>query len=73
MVMGGLIFGGLAMLFFGVFLILTSIFWILMLVDCIKRKFKKNDDKILWVIVIVFTQVIGALIYYFVVKRKAKR
>ena len=47
--------------------ILSFIFWIWMLVDCAKREFK---DKLVWIIVIVITQIIGALIYYFVIKRK---
>ena len=46
------------------------IFWILMIVDCIKRKFPNENDKILWILVIILTSWIGALIYYFVVKRK---
>jgi hypothetical protein len=44
-----------------------------MLIDCIKRKFKEDSDKIVWVIVIIFTGVIGALIYYFIVKTKDKK
>jgi hypothetical protein len=53
--------------------ILAFVFWILMLVDCIKRKFKEDSEKIVWVLVIIFTQIIGALIYYFVIKTKDKR
>ena len=43
------------------------IFWILMLIDAIKHSPEKT--KIVWVLVIIFTHVIGALIYYFVEKR----
>lgn len=53
--------------------VFVFVFWILMLIDCLKRKYKENLDKIVWVIVIVFTQIIGALIYYFVVKVKDKK
>jgi prolipoprotein diacylglyceryltransferase len=60
----------LIMVALGIFIF---VFWILMLVDCIKRKYKESSDKIVWVIVIVFTQIIGALIYYFVVKVKDKK
>jgi hypothetical protein len=69
-------FGGLfalgigAMLFFFVLGILVFIFWIAMLVDCLKRKFKNDSDRIVWTLVIIFIGIIGALIYYFVVKRK---
>jgi len=47
--------------------IAVFIFWIMMLIDAIKHSPEKL--KIVWVIVIIFTHVIGALIYYFVEKR----
>ncbi len=67
----GLILGSVFMvLFFGILSVLSFIFWIFMLIDAIKRNFRKSDERIIWVVVIVLTGVIGALIYYFVVKRK---
>ena len=47
-------------------------FWIIMLVDSITRKFKEDSEKIVWVLVVIFTGIIGALIYYFVVYSKHK-
>jgi magnesium-transporting ATPase (P-type) len=47
--------------------ILFFVFWIIMLVDSINRKFKGDSEKIVWVLVLVFTGVLGAFIYYFVV------
>lgn len=38
-----------------------------MLIDAIKHS--SNDTKVVWVLVIIFTQVIGAIIYYFAEKR----
>jgi len=52
--------------------ILVFVFWILMIIDCVKRKFKEDIEKIVWILVIIFTGLIGALIYYFIVKRKKK-
>lgn len=49
------------------------VFWVLMLIDAIQRKFKDPNEKIIWVLVIVFTHIIGALIYYFLVKKKNKK
>ena len=43
-------------------------FWIWMIIDCAKRSFKKDIDKVVWILVIVFLNVLGAAIYYFVVK-----
>ncbi|MDO8528582.1 MAG: PLDc N-terminal domain-containing protein [Nanoarchaeota archaeon] len=71
---GELVFGSIfAALIFIAIGIFSLVFWIMMLVDSIQRKFKKSDERIIWVIVIVLTGVIGALIYYFVVKKKAKK
>lgn len=53
--------------------ILIFVFWISMLIDSIKRKYKEDSDKIVWVLVIIFTGIIGALIYYFIVKTKDKK
>ncbi len=51
-----------------VLMILLFIFWIWMIVDCTKRKFKNETEKIVWILVIVLAHFIGAIIYYFVVK-----
>jgi len=45
--------------------ILGSIFWIWMLIVAATKE-PSTGDKILWVIIIIFTHVIGAAIYYFV-------
>ena len=52
--------------------LLFFVFWVIMLVDCATRKFKESSEKIVWIIVIIFTGIIGALIYYFVVYMKYK-
>ena len=49
------------------------VFWIWMLIDCLKRDFKKDVEKIVWVLVIIFLQLLGAIIYYFVVKVTDKK
>lgn len=53
--------------------ILVFVFWIWMIVDCAKRRFKSDTEKIVWILVIIFTSWIGALIYYFVVKREDRK
>ena len=45
-------------------------FWVWMIVDCAKRNFKNNNEKIVWILVILFAKIIGALIYFFVVKNR---
>ena len=55
-------------------LIFASIgFYIWMLVDSIMRDYEKNDEKLVWILLIVFTQIIGAIIYFFVVKLNDKK
>jgi hypothetical protein len=46
--------------------LLATIFWVWMLVDCATKEPSQGNDKIVWILVIVFTHWIGALIYYLV-------
>ncbi len=40
--------------------------WIWMIVDCATREKPDGNDKLIWVLIIVFTHWIGALIYLLV-------
>ena len=46
--------------------VLLLAFWIWMLVDCLKYESSEGNDKIVWTLVIIFTNWIGAMIYFFV-------
>lgn len=70
---GAVLLGVLLILFIVALFVFVFVFWILMLVDCVKRDYKHDSDKIVWVLVIVLTGIIGALIYYFIVKAKDKK
>lgn len=52
--------------------IVGTIFWVFMLIDCIKRD-SLGDNKIIWILVIVFASLLGALIYYFVIKHPVSK
>jgi hypothetical protein len=52
--------------FFFLVAILGSIFWVYMLVHAATNDIK---DKVVWIIVLVFTHLLGAIIYYYAVKR----
>jgi hypothetical protein len=54
---------------YGLLVLLIVPFWIWMLVDCSIRKFDKLSVKIIWLLVLIFLQFIGSIVYYFVVKR----
>lgn len=53
--------------------IVGSIFWLWMLIDCLKRNFKKDTDKVLWAAVIFFLHFVGAILYFFIVKNEDKK
>ncbi len=65
-----LIFAPLASIFFILILpmiIFFFLFWLWMLIDCLKSELN-TTDKLIWVLVIIFINFIGALIYLFFVK-----
>jgi hypothetical protein len=49
--------------------IAACVFWIVELIDCIRRIYPEPSTKIVWVLVILFLHFIGAGIYYFVGKK----
>jgi type VI protein secretion system component VasK len=50
------------------------IFWLWMFVDCLVREdFRGQNDKIVWVLVLLFTSLLGAILYYFLVKARKKK
>lgn len=67
----GMFFGGgeIILILLSLFLIplclLSFVFWIWMLIDCIKNERISESTKIAWVLVIVLTHFLGALIYFF--------
>ncbi|MFH1376281.1 MAG: PLDc N-terminal domain-containing protein [Candidatus Woesearchaeota archaeon] len=52
---------------------LIIIFWIYILVDLLKRDFKKDIDKLIWFILLLTTFFFGAVLYYFIVKTNKKK
>lgn len=55
------------------FALLATVFWILMLVDCATKESSAGNDKLIWVLVILFTHLLGALIYFFIRRPQRKR
>ncbi|MDD5750098.1 MAG: PLD nuclease N-terminal domain-containing protein [Candidatus Pacebacteria bacterium] len=52
---------------FVVAVVLLQVFWLWMLVNCFGRDF---DEKNKWLVVLFFTNFIGAFFYYFLIKRR---
>ena len=44
-------------------------FWIWMLVDCVRNRVLSDNERLVWVIAICLTHVLGALIYFFAGRR----
>ena len=54
-----------------IILLLAGVFWIHALIDCIRNKALSNGEKVVWVLVMVFTSVLGALIYLVAGRKQA--
>jgi cytochrome c oxidase assembly factor CtaG len=63
---------GLVLLYW-VFIIVGFVLWLWMLIDCITKEPSEGNDKILWVLVIIFLGPLGALIYLFARRPKRKQ
>lgn len=63
------LFGGLfvIMIIIAIIGLAGTIFWVLMIIHAAS---KPIENRALWIIVMVFTGAVGAVIYYFVVKRE---
>ena len=57
---------------FGIFLVimlLPTIIWLWLLIDCIKRDKFKHGSKVVWILLFLFTNLVGMILYYFLEKR----
>lgn len=59
------------MLLFFVFMMLLLAFWVWMLVDAIKNE--KDNDLLIWILIIILLSFLGAILYYFIRKRKRNK
>jgi prolipoprotein diacylglyceryltransferase len=66
-------FIGILLFWFLIFFIIFvgAIFWVWMFIDSLTREnYKEQNDKVVWVIVLLLTSILGAILYYFLVKRR---
>ena len=61
------VFAPMALLFGCVGIVVLGLlaFWIWALVDCLTKEPDTGNNKIIWVLVIIFAHWLGALIYFF--------
>ena len=57
-------------MFVWLIVLLASIFWLWMLVDCAMNPRLSDTEKIVWVLIVLFTHFIGAVVYFFVARPK---
>ncbi len=57
-------------LVFGLVALAAFAFWLWMLIDCATKCPSADNKKLIWILVIIFTHAIGAIIYYFVQRPK---
>lgn len=62
-----------SMVIFGILSVLglvLFVFWIFMIIDVFKRtNWKQPSDKTLWIVIVILLGYLGAIVYYFAVKR----
>jgi len=68
--------GGLEVIFLCLFGALIGLacfaLWVWMLIDCLTNNGIPGSEKVAWVLVMIFTHFLGALIYFFVGRPKRK-
>ena len=52
----------------GILGILYFIFWLCMLINCLKNPRLDSTEKLIWVLVIVFLQFLGPILYFFLAR-----
>jgi prolipoprotein diacylglyceryltransferase len=57
-------------LLFALVALFGFLFWLWMLVDCATKEPDQGNTKIVWIIIIVFTNLVGALVYFFVQRER---
>ena len=55
----------------GIVSILCLILWIWALVDCLTNASLQGTDKLIWVIVIVFLPLLGAVLYLVIARKRS--
>jgi hypothetical protein len=66
---GFAVFFAILMTVFWIGIILLWVFWLLMIIDVVRRDWKRDGDKAAYLILVIFLNILGAIIYYFAVKR----
>ena len=50
----------------GVLGLALTVFWIWMIVDCAQNETSRGNSKIVWLLIIILLNWVGAILYYFI-------
>jgi hypothetical protein len=50
-----------------------TIFWLVMIVECATKEADTGNNKIVWIVILVFTHIIGAFLYLLVRRPERQR
>ncbi len=50
-----------------------GLFWLWMLIDLLKRKTMDGTTKLVWLVVLIFINFLGVLLYYFIIYRPERK
>jgi len=57
-------------LVFGLVALAAFAFWLWMLIDVITKCPSEENKKVIWILVVIFAGIVGAIVYYFVQRPK---
>jgi len=63
--------GGIIGLLFFAVAVVAFVFWIWMLVDCIRNPRLSGNERVIWALVVFFLYALGGLIYFLVGRNKS--
>ena len=56
---------------FGLIGLISFVFWLWMLIDCIQNRNLSSNEKIIWVLVVILLYALGALIYFAIGRKQS--
>ena len=57
------------LLILGGLVLLTTVFWVWALVDCLLNKTLGDTEKIVWVLVLLLSHIVGTVLYFLLARR----
>lgn len=49
-----------------VLILVGNVLWVLALIDILRGKFRNKNDRLIWALVVLFGNFVGAILYFFI-------